>query len=161
MAVTVTNSTTLTGAVQADGRVRTHETHLLSDGREFTFDYDREPGTDPDAVLTARAARINAEMAAREAADIEAANGEIPLTKYQFRQRFTHTERMAIDAFNATFEANGDLTAEQKGAIRTALADLDASQAVSLTNTSTIAGVQMYEALELLAEGRAAEILNG
>lgn len=161
MAVTITNSTTTDGAVQQDGRIRTRETHLLSDGRDFVFEYDRAVGVDANTVMALRAARINAEMAAREAAEIEANSGEIPLTKYQFRQRFTSAERMAIDGFNSTFETNGALTTEQKASIRTALEDLAASQAVYLTNASTIAGVQMYEALGLIAVGRAAEILNG
>jgi len=149
------------GATQADGRVFVTERHLLSDGRTVEFEYLADDTINRDAVMTARATRIAAQIAARDAANGIAAEGSAPLTKYQFRQLFTYPERIAIDAFNLSFESNAQLTAEQKAAIRTNLADFAASSAVHLSNPQTMAGVQMYEALGLIAPGRAAEIING
>ena len=161
MAVTVTESSFETGAAQGDGAVPVTERHLLSDGRSVSFEYLAPSGVDPAVVMAARAVRVAAEVTAREEALLIAGQGEIPLTKFQFRQRFTYAERVAVDAFNAGFEAHAVLTAEQKAAIRTNLADFNASGAVFLTNPSTVAGVQLYESLGLIAPGRAAGILNG
>jgi len=157
---TVTSSEYTQGATQQDGKVRTNEVHLLSDGRTITFEYDCAQELDPAVVLQSRAQRINSELATREAAELEAMNGEVPLTKYEFRKRFTAAERYAIDAFNASFESNGALTEEQKAAIRTSQEDYKAAQAVALSDAATIAGVQMYESIGLIAAGRAAEILT-
>ena len=161
MAVTVTESSFETGAAQGDGAVPVTERHLLSDGRSVSFEYLAPSGVDPAVVMAARAVRVAAEVTAREEALLIAGQGEIPLTKFQFRQRFTYAERVAVDAFNAGFEAHAVLTAEQKAAIRTNLADFNASGAVFLTNPSTVTGVQLYESLGVIAPGRAAGILNG
>lgn len=161
MAVTVTESSFETGSAQNDGAVPVTERHLLSDGRSVSFEYLAPAGVDPAVVMAARAERVAAVATAREEALLIAQTGEIPLTKFQFRQRFTYAERVAVDAFNAGFESHAGLTAEQKAAIRTNLADFNASGAVFLSNPATVAGVQLYEALGLIAPGRAAEILNG
>lgn len=148
-------------AQQADGRSYVSERHLLSDGRNVEFRYLADLSTlDPAVVMSARALRVQAEISANEAALFVAQEGRVPLTKYQFRQRFTYAERVNIDAFHAGFEGNAGLSAEQKAAIRTSLADFDASGAVLLDNPATIAGVQFYETVGLIAPGRAAEILN-
>lgn len=158
---TVTQSTYTTGPAQADGRAYVTESHLLSDGRIVQFEYLADAGVDPNTVMQLRAQRVEAETQANEAAAGIAAQGAVPWTKFQFRQRFTSAEQVAIDEFNATFESNPGLNAEQKRQIRTGLKNLDASGAVYADNPATIAGVQMYEALGLIASGRAAEILGG
>lgn len=158
---TVVSSAFTTGAVQVDGRFDVTERHLLSDGRDVVFTYRTDGSIDPSVVMAARATRVQNEINANEAAVLASAAGSVPLTKYQFRQRFTYSERLAIDAFNGGFESNGALMVEQKAAIRTNLNDFSASGAVYLDNPATIAGVQLYETLGLIAVGRAAEILNG
>ncbi len=157
---TVTQSTYTTGPTQADGRAYVTESHLLSDGRVVQFEYLADEGVDPAAVLHARSQRVESEVQANEAALNEASNGRTPLTKYQFRQRFTYPERIAIDGFHDTYQESGSLTEQQKAAIRTNLEDYRVSGAVYLDNPATIAGVQMYEALGLIAQGRSAEILG-
>jgi hypothetical protein len=157
---TVTSSSYTVGVQQADGRSPIVESHLLSDGRVITFDYLADESIDRDLVLSLRAERVAAELAAREAAEGIAASGEIPLTKLEFRGRFTEQEQREIDAFNAGFESHPGLTTEQKAAVRTALKNLDSALDVRLTDPRTIAGMQMYVALGLLAPERAAEILS-
>lgn len=154
----VIKSTYRLGSVQADGRQTVVETHLLSDGRDFQFEYLSDGKFDINTVMSLRAERINTSLAAREAEAQEAANGEIPLTKYEFRQRFSKEEKEALDEFNTAFERHPGLSPEQKKEIRSALKDLDAAQVVYISKAQ--AGVQMYAALGLLSAERAAEILN-
>ena len=112
--------------------------------------------------MTDRAVRLSAELLAREAASLEASSGELPLTKYQFRQRFTFPERVAIDQFNGgSYLSSELLTVEQKMAMTTMLEDYKAASEVRLSDPATIAAVQMYEGLGLIAYGRAVEVLNG
>lgn len=68
--------------------------------------------------------------------------------------------RAAIDEFNAGYATNPLLTAEQKAALRVTLEDYRAAQNILPTDSGTIRGVQMYEALGLIAVGRAAEVLQ-
>jgi hypothetical protein len=82
------------------------------------------------------------------------------LTKLEFRRKLTDAERPYIDEFNATFESNGLLTVEQKRAIRSGLEDYKVAQEVNLDDPQTQAMVQLYEALGLIAAGRATEILS-
>lgn len=157
----IVNSNFTVGATQADGSVAVRETHTLSDGRTSTIDYFCSPDIDPSVVMSQRAARINAELVLSDALGALVSAGKINLTKLQFRRRFTLPERIAVDAFNASYEGNPMLTDEQKAAIRTNLKDYDEAFDIDLSDEGTIAGVQMYEALGLIAPGRAAEILNG
>lgn len=151
------------GAVQADGRTRITETHTLDDGgAPLVFEYDAAGSLDPVLVMQARAERLNAELAARAAALAEAQNGSLGWTRYQFRQRFTPTERIGIDAFNeGGYLTSEALTEPQKAAIKLALADYAVTPYVHLDNPSVIAMVNLYETLGLIAPGRAAEILSG
>ena len=158
---TVTASTAIAGNTQADGGSYVVETHLLSDGRTISYEYLAPAGLDIESVKVLRSAKIESTIQAREAAVGIVDASVVPLTKFEFRQLFAPTERAAIDAFNAGFEASGALSAEQKAAIRTNLEDYKASGAVYLNNPATIAGVQLYESLGLIAAGRAAEILGG
>lgn len=160
MTITVLNSEFVAGITQVDGRVPIVETHTFSDGRVVRFEYLATAEIDSQIVMQARADRIQTELNIREASLLEAANGEAPITKYQFRQRFTASERQVIDAFHFTFESNENLTAGQKAAIRTNLEDFYSSLGVYLNNPTTVAGVELYEALGLIAAGRAAEILS-
>lgn len=158
---TILSSGYVLGATQADGSVAVRETHVVSDGTVITHDYMLPLGVDPDAVMTQRAARHDAELQLRTLTGQIAADGLIHLTKLKFRRLFTLSERVLIDAFNASFESNPILTDEQKGLIRTYLQDLSEAEGVYLDDEGTVAGIQMYVSLGLLSAERAAEILNG
>jgi hypothetical protein len=158
----IVSSTYTTGHLQADGRRYIKERHLLDDGRSVDFEYLADAQINPVMVMTERAARLSAELQAQEASSAEAANGVIPLTKYQFRQRFTFPERVAIDQFNGgVYLVSDALTAEQKASITMMLEDYKAATEVRLSDPATIAAVQMYEGLGLIVAGRASEVLNG
>lgn len=162
MPTTVTQSTYIAGSLQQDGvSYYVDEHHLLSDGRTVSYSYMNNGSLDPETVMQARAQRVEAEIQTREASLAAASQGAVPWTKFQFRQRFTASEQQAVDEFNSTFESSPGLTAEQKRQIRTGLKNLESSGAVYADNPATIAGVQMYESLGLIAPGRAAEILGG
>lgn len=155
-------STYIADHPQQDGRRYTKERHLLDDGRSVDFEYLADDQINPNAVMTERAARLTAELQAQEASSAEAANGVIPLTKYQFRQRFTFPERVAIDQFNGgAYLVSDALTVEQKAGMTTMLEDYKAATEVRLDDPATISAVQMYEGFGLIAPGRAGEILNG
>lgn len=158
----IASSTYIAGHPQQDGRRYIKERHLLDDGRSVDFEYLADAQINPVLVMTERAARLSAELQAQEASSAEAANGVIPLTKYQFRQRFTFPERVAIDQFNGgAYLASDALTSEQKAGMTTMLEDYKAATEVRLDDPATISAVQMYEGFGLIAPGRAGEILNG
>ena len=82
------------------------------------------------------------------------------ITRLAFRNRFTQTEKMALE-----MAALDDPTApmaqrQQAAAIRVHLADVAASTFIDLAAQDTRAGVQALEAGGLLTEGRALEILG-
>lgn len=158
---TIVSSTWVAGATQVDGTVSIRESHLLSDQSIVSFDYFAAESVDPNTVMTLRAQRLQADLEAQAVNETESQNGTIHLTKLQFRRLFTFPERMAIDQFNATFESNPMLSDEQKALVRTSLNDYDVAEGVYLNDPATVAGVQLYETLGLIAAGRAAEILNG
>ena len=159
---TIVSSTYIAGHPQQDGRRYIKERHLLDDGRSVDFEYLADDQINPDAVMAERAARLSAELQAQDAAIAEASNGSLPLTKYQFRQRFTFPERVAIDQFNGgAYLVSDALTVEQKAGMTTMLEDYKAATEVRLSDPATIAAVQMYEGLGLIAYGRAVEVLNG
>lgn len=132
------------------------ERHTDHNGKSYDVTYLAEVGVDTDAVLLARAAKLGAEIDSREEAELIASNFSIPLTKYQFRQRFTQEERMACDAFNISFESHPLLTDDQKAFIRTGLEDFKVAEAVDPPKAMPL--LQMYEALGLIGSDRAAEI---
>lgn len=157
----ILSSTFTEGEAQADGRRYVQESHLLDDGRTIDFEYLADATISPAAVMAARAERLNGEIAAKDSALLIANNGALPLTKLQFRRLFTTAEQKAIDRFNVQFEAHPALTVDQKDDIRTGLENYRAAESVSLADSATIQAVQTYEALGLIAPGRAAVILNG
>lgn len=145
---------------QADGSVWVYERHVDHTGKAHAVSYLAPVGFDTGATLAQRAANIGAAVDAKEASLHEAANFTLGITKLEFRNLFTYAERLAVDAFNAGFEAHPGLTAEQKAMIRTSLEDFKVAENVVLTNAATVAGVNLYETLGLIAPGRAAEILG-
>lgn len=87
------------GVPQADGRWHVVEEHTAADGRVFRYEYLSDGALDPQMVLEERAARINAILAAREAARQSVTGTEVPWTKHEFLSRFTQAERIAIRTF--------------------------------------------------------------
>lgn len=145
-----------------DGATRSiTEQHTHSDGTTQLHSYITDMSLDVDLAMALRAQKMNAVIAAREAAEAEANNFEVPLFKSEFRDRFTDAEQAAISEFNATFASNPNLTAEQIASIRAGLDYYNDAGRIYLSNPKTIAFVQMYEALGLMGAGRAAEVLNG
>lgn len=137
------------------------ERHTHSDGTTQLHSYITDMTLDIDLTMQLRAQKMNAVIAAREAAEAAANNFEVPLFKSEFRDRFTDAEQAAISEFNATFASNPNLTAEQIASIRAGLDYYNDAGRIYLSNPKTIAFVQMYEALGLIGVGRAAEVLNG
>jgi hypothetical protein len=75
-------------------------------------------------------------------------------THFAFRQLFTPTEQVAIDNYET-----GSFTAEQKANLKTIAKNFDSAQEIVPTDPRTIAGVQYYESIGLIAPGRSAQIL--
>lgn len=116
----ITQSTwTEDGASQADGRRWVTERHVDDLGRPMTFTYLASDGMDRSAIMAARATRLNADFAAKDAESAEAARGRIPWSKLEFRDQLGQATEVAMDGFFASFEARNDLTDQKKAAIRT------------------------------------------
>ena len=82
------------------------------------------------------------------------------ITKLAFRNRFTSTEKVAIE-FTCLDDPAAPMPQRlQSAALRANQADLAAATFVDLAREDTRAGVQMLEAAGLLTEGRALEILD-
>ena len=87
-----------------------------------------------------------------------AANSRI--TRLAFRSRFTQPEKIALEMAALDDPAAAMPARQQAAALRAYLADVAAATFIDLQRPDTRAGVQMLEAAELLAAGRAAEILD-
>ena len=82
------------------------------------------------------------------------------LTRLEFRNRFTGTEKAGLE-FAALDNPAGTMEQQMQAAmLRAYLADLAAAEFIDLDDAATVAGVNMLEAAMLIAEGRAAEILE-
>lgn len=81
------------------------------------------------------------------------------LTKREWRLLFTDAERLLIDRFNATFEANPSLTEPQRDAVRSGLEDYKAATVVNKDDPATAQVLGLYVALGILGATRPAEIL--
>ncbi|WP_164964305.1 hypothetical protein [Rubrivivax sp. JA1026] len=148
------------GAPQADGRTWVRERHVDSAGGAYEFDWLRGE-QDVGAVLQARAATLNQQLAARDAAEALVAGTLLPLTKLQFRELFTPAERMAADALHATFETSEQLTDQQKAQIRTGLEDYRMAQNIRRPFDDRIqAMLALYVAMGVLTSARATEIVE-
>lgn len=105
---------------QVGGGRYTYERHVDNLGRPLSFGpYLCADNMNPESVMQARAVRLNAEFAARDAAASEAAQGRIPWSKLEFRDQLGKATEASMDYFFATFESNEALSAEQKAMIRT------------------------------------------
>lgn len=115
----IVESTYREGSVQADGRRTITERHVDDLGRPLSFIYLCTDDMSPQAIMDARAARLNADFAARDAEAAEASQGRIPWSKLEFRDALGQQTEVAMDAFFAGFESHPALTTEQKAVIRT------------------------------------------
>lgn len=108
---------------QPGGGRRVVERHVDNLGRPITVGpYLCLDGMDPQEIMQLRAARLNAEFAARDAEAVEAARGHIPWSKLEFRDALGPQTEAGMDAFFAGFEAHPGLSTEQKAVIRTGYA---------------------------------------
>lgn len=155
----ITSSTYTEGAPQADGRRYVKEIHTDDAGR--TYEYEWLGDQDASLVLQARAATLTQQIAAQRAAEALVAGTLLPLTKYQFRQLFTPTERAAIDAFEAGIETMQGIDEPTRAAIRTGFRDFNSALAVDRPFVPAV--VQMlglFQSLSLLTAARVAEIVS-
>ena len=95
-----------------------------------------------------------------EAPFVEPTQPDTRITKLAFRNRFTSAEKIAIEFACLDDPAAPMPQRLQSAALRANQADLAAATFVDLAREDTRAGVQMLEAADLLAEGRALVILG-
>lgn len=91
----LTSSYTI-GPAQVDGRFYVSERHETADGRIIEREWLSDGTISPDVMLEEHALAIKAKLAERAAAQTFAAGVEVPLTKYEFKERFTAEERKKI-----------------------------------------------------------------
>lgn len=89
-----------------------------------------------------------------------AAAPDARITRLAFRNRYTTAEKVALEIAALDDPAAPMAQRQQAAALRAHLKDLDAANWVDLTRPETISAVQSLEAGGLLAEGRAAQILD-
>ena len=82
------------------------------------------------------------------------------VTRLAFRNRFTQSEKVALELAALDDPAATMAQRQQAAAIRVHLADVAVSTFIDLAAQATRAGVQALEAGGLLTEGRALEILD-
>lgn len=92
----VITSTYSEGPMQDDGRRTIRERHEAANGQVITHEYLCASGTDPRMVIDERAKVISDTLAKREAARQAVIGYAVPMTHYQFFQRITPAERIAI-----------------------------------------------------------------
>ena len=98
----IINSQIVEATLQANGSFNVIERHTASDGRIFDVVYNAPAEMDLNAVMAARAQRINADLAMQEQVADAADAGYPPLHNVTFKLRFTQEERIAIRAARAT-----------------------------------------------------------
>lgn len=157
----ITESTILSSVAQVDGRSYIVELHTDHEGKTYKVEYLADVGLDINKVMLARAVSMGAAIDLKAAARAEANNFKLPMYKYEFRQLFTQDEKEACDAFNRSFESNENLNDIQKAKIRSGLEDYAAAEMISLSNPFVLGMLSLYEAIGLLATGRAQEIIGG
>ena len=133
---------------QVDGRVSVTERHTDHNGADHDVSYLAAADMDIYAVLSARAAKMGAEIDRREAVEAESNNFEIPLSQVEFLKRFTQLERKAVYEAKRTDSEVEDVW----NFVTTAV------NGIRLSNPLTIYGLSLLESKGLIAAGRAAEI---
>lgn len=155
----IVTSTYTEGPAQVDGRRYVSELHTDDRGQTYAFEWLGDQ--DADLVLADRAAVLSAQIAAQRAAEAVVLGTALPLTKYQFRQLFTFSERVAVDSLEANLEQHPGLTVEQRASIRTGLKDFNAAQDVArpfLPDVLTM--LDLFVSLGILTHERKAQIVS-
>lgn len=144
---------------QPNGARTVRERIVMDDGQVFGFTWQ---GTANAAeVLAHRVDLLNQQAAEQAAALAVVAGTRLPITKYEFRALFTVQERMAVDAFNVSYDVNPGLSDTQKAQIRTGLQDFDAALSIAVPFLdSVVAMINLYQSVGILSEARAAEIIS-
>lgn len=155
----IVESTYTEGPTQVDGRRYVKERHVDDLGNDYEFEW---LGTmDAGTVLAARATKLNQLIAEQRAAESLVSGTLLPLTKLQFRELFTPTERANADAFRAGLETNALLSAAQKAQIRTGFIDFDnARNIIRPFLPPVLAMLALFVSLGLLTQQRADEIIE-
>ena len=86
--------------------------------------------------------------------------GPRKITKLAFRNRFSQSEKVAIEIAALDNPSAAMQQRAQAAALRASQADVAVATYIDLTRADTRAGVQTLEAAGLLAAGRAAAILD-
>lgn len=145
---------------EANGVVFVTEKHTFADGDTHLYSYQTASGADTQLAMDLRRQNMNAAILAKEQAEAEAANFEIPITKREFRDKFSQSEQEAIDEFNATYQSSPNLTAQQKRTMQTALARHSEIDKIYMSAPTTIAVVNLFQQLGILSAERAAQVLG-
>lgn len=146
--ITITASQIVSTKPQVDGRAYVTERHTVSNGTDVSVEYLADVGLDVNAVMAARASRIQAELQAREAVELAATPFEIPMTEREFMRRFTVQERIAIRNLAKTDDVTVDF-----------LDILSKSGGVYRGSQSTRDGLDYLVSKALITTARKAEIL--
>jgi hypothetical protein len=145
---------------QAGGGRYVVERHVDNLGRAMTFGpYLLADGLDAQAIMTQRAARLNAEFALREAEAAEAANGRTPWSHLEFEAQLGDEAVAGMLAFFAAFEASGALSAAQKAAIRVGWHQYQRAQYIERPlRPSVLALLALLQSLGLVSAERVAAV---
>jgi hypothetical protein len=109
--------------------------------------YTCEPGWEPGEIMSARAAKLGAEIDRRDQQEAEANNFAVPWTKLDFLKRMTAEERVACRTLATT-----DLIAADFMHL------LDLAMSIYPGNADLVAGLNYMESKGCFAAGRANEI---
>ena len=146
----ISSTYTIDDHAQADGRRWVREQHTDHTGQTYTAEYLAPEDWDYETTLQARATNIGREIDRREAAHAEAANFELPISKYQYALRMTMAERIAARELAKT-----DPIAED------ALDLLRVVQAVTMSDPLIEQSLQYLASQGVIQPERIQEILNG
>jgi len=90
------------GPPQVDGGSYVTETHIDNDGTTYSYEWLNDGTLNAQLVLEERALLIETLLAQRAAARAAVVGSEVPLTRHDFKMRFTAAERIAIRALAKT-----------------------------------------------------------
>lgn len=155
----IVSSTFYESLPEPDGRRSVKETYTLGDGT--VLEYSWLGAQDIALVMQARQETLLRLLKDREDALALVQGTELPLSKLEFRRKFTLLERQAIDTFNLKFETIPEVPEQYKAALRTIQKDFEGAGAIHLKNPDTIAALELYVILGLLSPDRKQEIIYG
>jgi hypothetical protein len=154
----IVSSTYTEGPPQLDGRRWVSESHMTDEGDELSYQW--LGGQDAQMVVDARVFTLNAQYAAKAAAQALVVGSLIPLSKLEFRNLFGAAKN-AVDSFNFGYAAHPALTDAQKATIRTGLEDFREAQYIERPfRPEVLQLIGLYEALGILSAEQAAQIVS-